>query len=170
MTRQNADLQAERAYRRQQAGKAWQNWDAGAQAATSDVVVCATAQIATATISDDDDRTASAQLYWILLMICQGLALNRVLWAGDGEGLGAWRQLTEKFEPKTRRRFVGQLMSIWSFSHKAAGPTDFQSESGRLPPANGTGGKVLDDEIKIGTFLIKLPESRLKTRLSVDVR
>ena len=58
-------------------------------------------------------------------MICQGLALNRVLWAGDGERLGAWRQLTEKFEPKTRRRFARQLVSIWSFSHKAAGPTDF---------------------------------------------
>ena len=42
--------------------------------------------VAIAAMLDDGDRTAPAQLFWMLL-ICQGLALNRVLDAGDGEGL-----------------------------------------------------------------------------------
>ena len=57
----------------------------------------------------DDDRAASAQLYWMMLMICKGAAFNTVFLAGASEVLGAWRQLTEKYEPKMRTRFAGQL-------------------------------------------------------------
>ena len=52
----------------------------------------------------------------MMLMICKGADPNTVLLAGDSEGLEAWRQLTEKYEPKMRTRFAGQLMSILSFS------------------------------------------------------
>ena len=48
-----------------------------------------------ATIVDDEDGAASAQLYWMMIMICKGAALNTVFLAGDSEGLEAWRQLTE---------------------------------------------------------------------------
>ena len=65
-----------------------------------------------APIPEEDDRAASAQLYWMMLMICKGAALNIVFLAGDSEGLEAWRQRTEKYEPKMRTRFAGQLMSI----------------------------------------------------------
>ena len=69
-----------------------------------------------ATIIDDDDRAASAQLHWMMLMICKGAGLNTVFLAGDSEGLEAWRQLTEKYRPKMRTPFAGQLMSNLSFS------------------------------------------------------
>ena len=69
-----------------------------------------------ATIMDENDRAASAQLYWMMLMFCKGAALNTVFLAGDSEGLEAWQQLTQKYEPKMRTRFAGQLMSILSFS------------------------------------------------------
>ena len=52
----------------------------------------------------------------MMLMISKGEAVNTVFLAGDNEGLEAWRQLTEKYEPKMRTRFAGQLMSIQSFS------------------------------------------------------
>ena len=67
-----------------------------------------------ATNVDGEDRAASAQLYWMMLMICKGVALNTVFLAGDSEGLEAWRQLIEKHEPKVRTRFAGQLMSVLS--------------------------------------------------------
>ena len=76
----------------------------------------AAAPIPIATILDDDDREASAQFYWRMLVICKGAALNTVFLAGDSEGLEAWRQLTEKYEPKMRTRFAAHLMSILSFS------------------------------------------------------
>ena len=46
--------------------------------------------IPNATILEEDDRAASAQVYWMLLMICKGAALNIVFLAGDSEGLEAW--------------------------------------------------------------------------------
>ena len=69
-----------------------------------------------ATIIDNEGGAASAQLYWMVLMICKGAALNTVFLTGDSEGLEAWRQLTENYEPKTRTRFARQLMSILSDS------------------------------------------------------
>ena len=54
----------------------------------------AAAPIRNATIMDENDRGA-------------GAALNIVFLAGDSEGLEAWRQLTEKYEPKMRTRFQG---------------------------------------------------------------
>ena len=52
-------------------------------------VAKAAAPIPNATTLDDDDRAASAQLYWMMLMICKGAALNTVFLAGDREGLEA---------------------------------------------------------------------------------
>ena len=51
--------------------------------------------IPNATILEEDDRAASAQLHWMMLMICKGAAQNIVFLAGDSEGLEPWRQLTE---------------------------------------------------------------------------
>ena len=108
------------------AQEAWRDWStvfkgyAGAPVPRlqklMDDAAKAAAPIPNATILDDDDRAASAQLCWMMLMICKGAALNTVFLAGDSEGLEAWRQLTEKYEPKMRTRFAGQLMSILSFS------------------------------------------------------
>ena len=50
-----------------------------------------------ATIMEDEDRAASPQLCWIMLMICKGVALNIVLLVGGSQGFEAWRQLTEKY-------------------------------------------------------------------------
>ena len=52
--------------------------------------------IPNATILEEDDRAASAQLYWMLLMICKGAALNIVFLAGDSEGLVALGLLTDR--------------------------------------------------------------------------
>ena len=76
----------------------------------------AVAPISNATILEENDRAASTQLYWMMLMICKGAVLKIVFLAGNSEGLEAWRQLTEKHEPKMRTRFAGQLRSILSFS------------------------------------------------------
>ena len=108
------------------AQEAWRDWStvckeyAGAAVPClqklMDVAAKATEPTPNATTVDDEDRAASAQLYWMMLMICVGAALNTVLLAGVSEDLEAWRQLTEKHESKMRTRFAGQLMSILSYS------------------------------------------------------
>ena len=56
----------------------------------------AAAPIPNATITDENNRAASTQLYWMMLLTCKGAAINIVFLARDSEGLEAWRQLTEK--------------------------------------------------------------------------
>ena len=70
------------------------------------------APIPNATILKENDPAASAQLYWMMLMICKGAAVNIVFLTGDSEFLEAWRQLAEKYEPRMRTRFAGQLTCI----------------------------------------------------------
>ena len=60
--------------------------------------------IPNASILEEEDRVASGQLYWMMLMICKEAALNIVFLAGESEGFEGWRQLTEKYEPKVRTR------------------------------------------------------------------
>ena len=120
-------------------------------------------------LMDDDDRAASAQLYCMMLMICKGAALNTVFLAGDSEGLEAWRQLTEKYEPKMRTRLAGQLMSILSFSLQGDTSERITAWEREIATCERDSGKILDYEIKIGTVLLRLPESQLKTHLLMCV-
>ena len=50
---------------------------------------------------------------WMMLMFLKGAA-SMVFLASDSEGLEAWRQLTEKYEPKMRTRFAGVCPSCLS--------------------------------------------------------
>ena len=127
------------------------------------------APIPNATILEEDDRAASAQLYWMMLMICKRAALNIVFLAGDSKGLEAWRQLTEKYEPKMRTRFAGELMSILSFSLQRDTTERIRAWEREIATCERDSGNVLDDEIKIGTFLLGLPASQTKTLLLMSV-
>ena len=129
----------------------------------------ATGPTPNATILDADDRAASAQLYWMMLMICKGAAVNTVFLAGDSEGLEAWRQLTEKCEPKMRTRFAGQLMSILSYSFQCDTTKRITAWEREMATYERDSGKILDDEIKVGAVLLRLPESQLKTHLLMRV-
>ena len=121
------------------------------------------APIPNVTMREEEDQAALTQLHWMMLMICKGAALDIVFSAGDSE---AWRQLTEKYEPKMRTRFPGQLMSI--LSHSLQGDTT-ERITAQIATYERDGGKTLDGEIKIATVLLRLPDSQLKTHLLMRV-
>ena len=99
-------------------------------------------------------------------MICKGAALNIVFLAGDSEGLEAWRQLTEKYEPKMRTRLAGKLMSILFFSFQGDTTERITAWEREIATYERDSGKTLDDEFKIGTVLLRLPESQLKNPMA----
>ena len=103
-----------------------------------------------------------------MLSICKGAALNTVFLAGDNEGVEAWRQLKEKYEPKMRTRFEGQLMSILSYSLQGATTWRITAREREIATYERDSGKILDDEIKVGAVLLRLPESQMKTLTRVD--
>ena len=66
--------------------------------------------IPNATILEEDDPTASAHLYWMMLMICKGAALNIVFLAGDS-------QVRAEDEDKIRRTADVHLVVLTSRRH-----------------------------------------------------
>ena len=74
-----------------------------------------------------------------------------------------------KYEPEMRTRFAGQLMSILSFSRQGDTTERITAWEREKATHEQDSGKVLDDEIEIGTFLLKLSESQLKTHLLMRV-
>ena len=158
------------------AQEAWRDWStvfkvyAGAAVPRlqklMDDAAKAAAPISNATILEDDDRAASAQLYWMMLMIYKGAALNIVFLVGDSEGLEAWRQLTEQYEPKMRTLFAGQLMSILSFSLQGDTTERITAWEREIAMYERDSGKILDDEIKIGTVLLRLSKVSIENPLA----
>ena len=113
-----------------------------------------TTQIVNAPILEDG-RAASTQFHWMLRMICKGAALNIVLLAGDSEWLEAWRQLTDKVraedEGKIRRTADVHLVVLTA----RRGFRETHSLEWEIATFKRDSGKVLDDEVKTGTFLIR---------------
>ena len=99
----------------------------------------------------------------MMLKICKGAALNTVFLAGDSEGL------EEKYEPKMRTRFAGQLISILSYSFQGDATERITAWEREIATYERDSGKILDDEIKVGAVLLRLPESQLKTQLLMRV-
>ena len=115
----------------------------------------AAALIPNAPITDENHRAAST--------------LNIVFLAKDSESLEAWRQLTEKYEPKMRTRFAGQLMSFLSFSFQGDTTERITAWERETATYERDSGKILDDEIKVGVVLLRLFESQWKTQLLMRV-
>ena len=68
-----------------------------------------------------------------------------------------------------RARFAGQLMTILSLSLQGDTAERITAWEREIATYERDSGKILDDEIKIGTFLLRLPESHLKTHLLMRV-
>ena len=63
------------------------------------------------------ERGMSTQLYYVLVLLTKGRALDKVQAAGEGEGLVAWRLLHAQWEPAVVSRYVGMLMQLLALCH-----------------------------------------------------
>ena len=64
---------------------------------------------------DLDTRALSAQLYYMLIMVCQEGAQKLLEHAGDTEGGVAWRRLLDEYELRTAGRQCALLQAppLW---------------------------------------------------------
>ena len=130
--------------------------------------VARTAVVLNASLSTDQARDRQ-QLYWMLPMLLKQGPLHILLNAGDGEGLEAWRCLQERYEPRVRMRFAAQLMTILSYSVGGDLVERLGSWERDIHEYQRSSGKNLDDEVRIGAFLLRLPEGPVKTHLLMRV-
>ena len=62
-----------------------------------------------AALLPENQRKINAQLYYMLVMLTKQQSLDRVVSAGQGEGLEAWRLLSQFHEPHSSTRSAGLL-------------------------------------------------------------
>ena len=60
----------------------------------------------------EEEQGLSTQLYYVLVMLCRGRALDKLHNCGDNEGVEAYRQLYLEYNPKLNSRYVGLLLEI----------------------------------------------------------
>ena len=70
---------------------------------------------ANAALEKEADKELSTQLYYILAMLLEGKAADKVTLVGRGQGLLLWRQLTDTYEGKAITRTTGLCQQVFGF-------------------------------------------------------
>ena len=117
---------------------------------------------------DGANSEACRQLYYILLLLCTSTALNIVVNAGQFEGLLAWRRLHQRYEPKVRTRFAGQMLELLNWSFEGDVQQRLELFERAVTKFETDSAEVVSDAIRIGIVLRQLPEGALKQHLLLN--
>ena len=114
------------------------------------------------------DAALSAQLHFMLVMLCKEAALARVVNAGTREGLEGWRALVLHHEPPSKVQAASLLLDLLSYSFD--GDINyrlvlFDREVNRYQALSG---EVFPDNIRIGTLMRCLPEGPLRQHVILN--
>eukprot|EP00969_Alexandrium_andersonii_P309832 13692966-Alexandrium_andersonii.AAC.1 len=63
----------------------------------------------------DDALRAARQVYFALVMLCEGAAMTIIMQVPEGQGLEAWRLFYSEFEPKLPGRSLGLLKTVVTY-------------------------------------------------------
>ena len=111
----------------------------------------------------------STQLYYILIMLVEGPALTRVINAGHGQGLNAWRALVAEYEPKSAARKVGDLVALLQFDFGKDIVVGFETFDRLINEYDRKSPIPLQDDVKVGTVLRNLADGPLKQHLLMSL-
>ena len=104
------------------------------------------------------------------MMLTEGPALTRVINAGHGQGLNAWRMLAAEYEPKPSARNVGDLLAILQLDFGKDIVTGFETFDKLVHEFDRRSPNPLQDEVKIGTVLENLVDGPLKQHLRMSLQ
>jgi hypothetical protein len=115
--------------------------------------------------SDPEKVRLSSSLYYVLVMLTAGAALNEVRAAPLGHGAEAWRRLSRRYEPRTRNYALTLLQQ--ALNPDLSGSTAEQirdklllwEEAMTRYEKSSASTNSLSDDIKIATLLRALPEA-----------
>ena len=117
-----------------------------------------------------DQTHHSTQLYYILIMLVEGPALTRVINAGHGQGLNAWRALVAEYEPKSAARNVGDLVALLQFDFGKDIAAGFETYDRLVHEYDRRSPHPLQDDVKIGVVLRNLVDGPLKQHLLMSLQ
>ena len=111
----------------------------------------------------ETDRKLSTQLYYILVMLVKGRALDVVQNTGPGEGAEAMRRLEEMFHPRVASRFVGTLSLILNtrFSGEDL-EAELEAFEKTIRRYEQESSKSIDDEMLMGIIINGIQDNSIR--------
>ena len=104
----------------------------------------------------------STQLFYTLVMLLQGRALDIAQNTDLGNGLEVYRKLVSEYRPRLASRFVGTLTQLMSHKFTASLEAEIPFFEKLVRRYEAETGKVLDDTIKLGIIINGLQDDSLK--------
>ena len=94
--------------------------------------------------------------------------MNRVINAGTGESLEAWRSLVQYHEPVTGTRNVGMLLELLSFNFEGDILSRLEVFERDLQRYTTSSGTEVQDDMRSGIVLRNLPKGSLREHLILN--
>ena len=112
-----------------------------------------------------DEAQLSTQLYYVLVMLTSGPALDKCHNAGVNEGFEAWRSFAQEYEPKLKSRTVGTLMQVLSFRFDGNVASRLDAFERTIHDYEAQSGETVSDDTKVGVVMLGMADSRVKEHL-----
>ncbi|CAE7207180.1 RE2 [Symbiodinium natans] len=113
----------------------------------------------------EEEQGLSTQLYYVLVMLCRGRALDKLHNCGDNEGVEAYRQLYLEYNPKLNSRYVGLLLEILRYKFEGDLVSCIESFERKVREYEKQSGKDVDDETVIGIVILGVEDQTVKEHL-----
>ena len=104
----------------------------------------------------------STQLFYTLVMLRQGRALDIAQNTDLGNGFEVYRKLVSEYRPRLASRFVGTLTQLMSHRFTASLEAEIPFFEKLVRRDEAKTGKQLDDTIKLGIIINGLQDNSLK--------
>eukprot|EP00971_Amphidinium_carterae_P117671 2331045-Amphidinium_carterae.1 len=121
------------------------------------------------TVLTPEQSAASQQLFYMLIMTCRDAPLTRIINAGEGQGLRAWRSLCRHFEPASATRAASLLLEALAFSFAGDLQTRFEEFDRVLAKYEAMSKSKVADDIRVGVVVRQLPEGALKQHVLLNM-
>ena len=113
-------------------------------------------------------REISAQLYYMLVMLTKQQSLDRVVSAGPGEGLEAWRLLSQFHKPHSSTRSASLLYELLNFSFDGDVGARILAFDRQVLRYEQASKEKFPENVRIGVLIKNLPETPLKQHLILN--
>ncbi len=113
----------------------------------------------------DEEAQLSTQLYYVLVMLSSGAALDKCHNAGVNEGFETWRNFVSEYEPRLRTRTVGLLMQVLSYKFSGNVATRLDGFERLVRDYESQSGESITDATRIGVVMLGMEEPQIREHL-----
>ena len=116
-------------------------------------------------IMSGEEAQLSTQLFYVLVMLTSGSALDKCHNCGVNEGFEAWRSFAMEYEPKLKTRTVGMLMQVLGFKFGGNVAARLDAFERAIHEYESQSKEKVTDDTRIGIVMLGMEDLKIKEHL-----